>query len=358
MKKLFQSLLALIATATDRALARQVQYLKAENEILRSKLPKQVPVTPKERQRLLKYGKPLGKAIKALISIVSPRTFLRRLQADKADGAKPARAAQPAKSGRPRTPDEIRDLVLKLARENSWGYTRILGELKKLGVRKICRSTVVNILKSEGLDPGPKRGEGTWDDFIKRHAKTMWACDFFSKKVFTMRGMVEIFVLFFINVTTRCVHIAGMTANPDRQWMAQQARNTAMFFAEQADKPRYLLRDNDGKFVPEFDQILEAEGVEVKPITPLSPNLNAVAERFVMSVKSEALDYFLVFGEEHLRYILTSYLDWYHTCRPHQGVGNVSLRVAVPPADSGEPLGEVVCEESLGGLLKHYRRAA
>jgi putative transposase len=354
MRKLYQALLTLLATATDRQLARQVQYLKAENEILRSKLPRRVPVTPKERQRLLKLGKSLGKAIRGLISIVSPRTFLRWLNGDKQQ----AKAAKPAKPvGRPRTPEEIRDLVLKLARENSWGYTRILGELKKLGVT-VCRSTVVNILKAEDLDPGPKRGEGTWDEFLKRHAQTLWSCDFFSKKVFTMRGLVEVFVLFFIQVGTRCVHIAGMTANPDRQWMMQQARNTAMFFAEQADKPRYLLLDNDGKFVPEFDRILEAEGVQVKPITPCSPNLNATAERFVQSVKSEALDHFLIFGEKHLHYILTAYARYYHELRPHQGLGNVPPRATLPAPDTGEPVGEVVCEEFLGGLLKHYSRRA
>src|SRR5581483_8936074 len=197
MEAVFQSLLLLIARATDRELARQVQYLKAENDILRSKLPRRINVTPKERQRLLKFGKPLGTAIKDLISIVSPRTFLRWLQGEEEATKKGTRPPRP---GRPRTPEEVRELVLKLARENGWGYTRILGELKKLGARKICRSTVVNILKEAGLDPGPKRGEGTWDEFLKRHAETLWACDFFSKRVWTAGGFVEMFVLFFIHL--------------------------------------------------------------------------------------------------------------------------------------------------------------
>jgi len=116
---------------------------------------------------------------------VSPRTFLRWLNAE---GRQHARRASPTRSGRPRTAEAIRELVLRLACENDWGYTRILGELKKLGVRKISRSTVVNILREAGLDPGPKRGEDTWDDFIKRHAATLWSCDFFTKRVWTMRG--------------------------------------------------------------------------------------------------------------------------------------------------------------------------
>src|SRR5262249_4185723 len=152
MKKVFQALLLMLATTTDRALARQVQYLKAENDILRSKLPKRITVTPKERQRRLKIGKAPGSGIRCLISIVAPRTFLRWLQGEKAQEGKqkPTKAAQP---GRPRTKEEIRQLVLKLARENAWGYTRILGELKKLGVPKISRSTVVNILKAAELEP-------------------------------------------------------------------------------------------------------------------------------------------------------------------------------------------------------------
>ena len=168
-------------------------------------------------------------------------------------------------------------------------------------VRKICRSTVVNILREAGLDPGPKHGEDTWDAFITRHAATLWSCDFFTKRIWTLRGVVEIHVLFFLNVQTRRVHIAGLTTHPDRAWVAQQARNTAMFFAEQEVKPALLLRDNDGKFGPEFDAVFAAEGVEVKRITPASPNLNARAERWVQTVKRELLDRFVVFGEAHLR---------------------------------------------------------
>src|SRR5262249_31362833 len=167
---------------------------------------RQVRVTEGERRRLVSLGKKLGTAIKELISIVTPRTFARWLKADK----QPA-ATRPARPGRPRTPEAVRDLVLKLAWETGWGYTRILGELKKLGVRKICRSTVINILRAAGLDPGPKRGEDSWGAFIKRHAATMWACDFFTRPVWTLRGVVDVFVLFFIHVGTRRVYVSGMT---------------------------------------------------------------------------------------------------------------------------------------------------
>jgi putative transposase len=305
----FQSFFVMRAAATDRELARLVQYLKAENRILRDKLPERITVTAQERQRLLKYGKPLGKAIRDVITIVSPRTFARWLN-DETPRVKHAKRSRP---GRPRTPDDIRALVLRLARENAWGYTRILGELKKLGIGKISRSTVIKILKDNGLEPGPRRGEGTWDDFLQRHAATLWSCDFFSKKVWTLSGLVEVFVLFFIQVGSRRVHLAGMTTNPDHAWMVQQARNMAMIFDQERDQPKYLLRDRDSKFVQEFDAILTSEGIAVTPIGVRAPNQNAVAERFVQSVKHECLDHFVVFGEAHLRHILSEFLVYYYS---------------------------------------------
>jgi putative transposase len=180
---------------------------------------------------------------------VSPHTFLRWLKAEEPAGdARKRKAPSNRKPGRPPTPEEVRELILRLARENDWGYSRILGELKKLGVR-VGRTTIRQVLRENGLDPGPKRGEA-WDEFIRSHAETLWACDFFSAKVWSLHGLVEIFVLFFINVSTRRVHIAGMTANPDRVWMQQQARNAALYFAEQPVPARCLLRDNDGKLTP------------------------------------------------------------------------------------------------------------
>jgi putative transposase len=329
-----------------------VQYLKAENRVLRGKLPKRVEVTPREKETLLKYGKPLGGKIKELIGIVAPRTFARWVNAEKTIFRRPS-----TQKGRPRTPEEVEQMVLRLASENNWGYTRILGELRKLGVHKICRSTVVNILKRHGLDPRPWHGEETWDEFVRRHAQTIWACDFFSKNVWTMRGRVEVYVLFFIHLGSRRMFLAGVSPNPDRAWVQHQAQNFALHAAEQAVKPAMLLRDNDHKFGPEFDAVLKAEGVDVRRVGPLAPNLNAVAERFVQCVKVECLDRFLVFGEGHLRHLLHEFLVHYHKCRPHQGIGNVTP--AEPPPDPS-PLDprEVVCQERLGGLLKHYSRRA
>ena len=354
----FDPLLMILASATDKELARMVEYLKEENRILRSKLPKRIDVTPGERSRLVKLGQKLGTQLRGIIGIVSYRTFLRWVNGESQSKGKFK------KRGRRRKPDEIRELIVRLARENNWGYTRILGELKKLGIHKISRNTVKNILREAGLDPGPTRGKGTWDEFIKIHASTLWACDFFTKSVWTLMGKVEIYVLFFIHVESRRVQIAGMTAHPDRDWMKQQARNISMFFAEQPIQPKYLLRDHDTKFVAEFDAILESDGITVKPVGPRAPNMNAHAERWVQTVKDECLNNVIVFGEDHLRYILKEYLTHYHEERPHQSLDNRPLN-APEESDSDKPVilpfpkrDEVVCHERLGGLLRHYTRRA
>lgn len=267
MKALFHRFLLLLAQATDKELARMLQFLKVENEILRSKLPKRVPLEDKDKRRLLKFGKPLGKAIKDLITIVSPKTFLRWVNKEKPKANKVATR----KPGRPKTNVNLRELILCIALETGFGFTRILGELNKLGLGKVCRTTVFNILHENGFETGPDRSERSWDDFIKRHATTLWACDFFSKKVWTMKGRIDLFVFFFIHIESRRVLVAGITAHPDRTWMVQQARNLTMFFADQRVKPGFLIRDYDSKFVPEFDEILEAEGIEVIKVGPKAP---------------------------------------------------------------------------------------
>ena len=240
------------------------------------------------------------------------------------------------------------------------GYRRILGELKKLRI-KVSRSTIARVLQESGFDSGPKRGEGTWHEFVQRHIKTLWATDFFTKKVWTPRGVVEYYILFFLHVATRRVYLAGMTPNPDSAWMAQQARNVCMHFAEQGEfMPTQIIRDRDSKFTEEFCSIVESEGVEFKVIPPRSPNMNPHAEAWVQRVKRECLDWFIVFGEAHLRHILSNWLEYYHRFRPHQGLGNEVLTMPAQPPTSEDVLApdDVVCHEWLGGLLKHFERKA
>lgn len=354
MGRLFQPLLVYLSVATDRELARQIQFLKEENRILRDRLPKRITVTPQERRRLLKYGRGLGKAIRELITIVTPRTFARWLSGEMKTSAKPAR-----RPGRPKTPEEIRDLILRIAGETGWGTARILGELTKLGVR-VARSTISAILLEHGFDPGPKRGEGTWSEFIARHAETLWATDFFSKKVWTACGLVDVFVLFFIHIGTRRVNVAGMTTNPDGEWMAQQAWNMSMVFAEEKITLKYLIMDMDTKFTAKYRAILESDGIEVVRVGPRKPNLNAHAERFVQSCKVECLDHFVCFGVDHLRHIVSRYVSFYNWHRPHQGRSNRTLPVAAGDEPDVIPFrgGRIACQSDLGGLLKHYFRQA
>lgn len=346
--RFFHPLIVMLASLTRSQLARQIQYLKAENEILRSRLSKRVTVTPAERRRLVRLGKGIGPALKHLMTVVSYRTFIRWMA-----GNKSGRRA--ARRGRPRTEEEIRQIVIRLAEENGWGYTRILGELKKLGVRKIARSTVINILKEHGLDPGPQRGEGSWDEFLKIHAKTLWACDFLSKKVWTLWGLKDVFILFFVHVGTRRVFVPGMTQHPDTEWMAQQARNSSIHLAEQSQEASYLIHDRDTKFTAHFDAIVEATGATVKKSTVRSPNLNAFAERWAQSVQVECLNHFVVVGACHLEYLISEYVDYYNRQRPHQGLGNQLL---TPTDENAAHGGPILCQERLGGLLKHYYRQA
>ena len=167
MPRLLQPLWMVILQYSEKQLAQIIEYLREENKILRGKLPKRITLTDREKARLVQYGKKLGSGIRSVVTIVSPRTFLRWVKNETDAGSKKEPNRKP---GRPKTDIEVRDLILKIARETGWGFTRILGELKKLGVR-VSRTTVLNILTEAGIDPGPKRCEGTWSDYLERHTK-------------------------------------------------------------------------------------------------------------------------------------------------------------------------------------------
>jgi putative transposase len=354
MPRLLEPLWLVLISYAEKQLAQMIEYLREENRNLQGKLPKRLTLTARERNRLIKYGSMLGPAINSLITIVSHRTFMRWMNELKG----PAKAGKPKRnSGRPRTESEIRDLILRFPRENSWGYSRILGELKKLGVQSVCRSMVVNILKETGFDPSPKRGKGTWWEFLERHQKTLWASDFLSVKSLTTNGFVDLFVLFFIHPGTRRVIVSGITANPNSAWMKQQARNVTGEIRDLGFLvSEVLIIDHDTKYTREFDAIFESEGTEVKRVGPIAPNLNAYAERFAQTLRVECLDHFVVCGEKHLRFLVTEFLEHYHDERPHQSLDNV------PPCRPSEKIlpfektHPVHRTERLGGFLKHYSR--
>jgi putative transposase len=350
MRTLFTSLFALLANATHRELARQVRYLKAENRILRDKLPKRITITPAERRRLIRFGKPLGTAIRELITIVSPRTFSRWLMDEK-------RQRKPARAGRKPFFD-LRDLIIKIASETGWGYSRVLGEIKKLTRRKCSRQFVVNVMREHGFDPGPKRGEKTWDEFLKMHAETLWQCDFFSKRVLTLCGVREFFVLAFIHVGTRRVFVTPATANPTEEWCQTRAAEFVRYAQCSGLPVDRVYHDRDGKYGQAFDLELARHGVKGVRIAPRAPNLQAFIERWIQSIDVECLDHFIVLGEKHLNYLVAEYVRHFLIERPHQGVGNELLLESPAPSEDVPRRSDVRCERSLGGLLKHYHRAA
>lgn len=363
MANIYRSLLLVIAGATQRELARQIKYLKVENEILRSRLPGHVFVTPKERNRLIKFAARLSrKVLQQLVTIVHPETVLRWVREERRSRTKEPRP----KRGPRRKPEELRRLIRKLARENDWGYTRIMGELKKLGIKPPSRNTVKNILKESGLDPGPKRGEGTWDEFLKRHAVSLWQCDFFSRRVLTWKGFRQVFVLAFLHVQSRRVILSPATFQPTAAWVEAQAETFIQRARAAGLRVKRLMRDRDSKFSPAFDAAVERKRVRILQSQFLSANMNAYVERFVQSIKQECLDHFIVFGVRHMDYLCGQYLEYYHEERPHQGRENELLvrpDCRRQPRRSAETDGlpllhEIKCTARLGGLLKSYSRKA
>jgi putative transposase len=221
----------------------------------------------------------------------------------------------------------------------------------------ISDQTVGNILKRRALPPAPEhKTTTTWNEFIRTHRDVLVATDFFTTEVWTLGGFVTYYILFFIHLGSRQVHVAGVTPHPNAQWMMQVARNVTMAEWGFLAPGQYLIHDRDGKFCPAFQQIIDEAGVTRVPLPPRSPNLNAYAERWVRSVQEECLARLILFGERSVWHALSEFTAHYHQERPHQGKGNVVLM----PSRDQDPAraSPVQCRERLGGLLKYYHRDA
>jgi putative transposase len=352
----WKTLLAYITGTVDQELLLHNEYLVTENRILHNQIKGRVHLSDGERKALAEIGKKLGKqALQEVANIVKPDTILawhRRLVAQKFDGSQQRKAL-----GRPPVGQELEALVVRIARENpSWGYDRLVGALANLGYT-LSDQTVGNILKRHGLLPAPERKKTTtWHVFISTHMDVLVATDFFTTEVWTKAGLVTYYVLFFIHVASRRVHVAGVTPHPNEPWMVQMARNVTMEEWGFLTPGQYLIHDRDGKYCSAFQQLMDDAGIKRVVLPPRSPNLNAHAERWVRSVKEECLSQLILFGEKALWHALTEYGTHYHHERNHQGKGNVLL---FPSSSQGcEGDSPIQCRERLGGLLKYYHREA
>jgi transposase InsO family protein len=251
---------------------------------------------------------------------------------------------------------EISDLIVRIALENpKWGYTRIQGALANLR-HKVGRGTVANVLKANGIEPGPERGKHTrWSTFLKAHWKIFAASDFFTIEVWTGRGLVTHYVLFVISLADRLVQVLGVTARPDEAWIMQIGRNLVDAETGVLRGKRYLIIDRDGKYTEQFRRLVSESGYKVIRLPPMSPNRNAYAERFVRSIKDECLNRMIFIGQASLRQAIADYVVHYHAERNHQGLENRLIR---PEPSRGRSDGAVHRRPRLEGMLNYYYRAA
>ena len=255
------------------------------------------------------------------------------------------------KGGKPLIDQELESLILRLAKENPrWGYGKIEGELLKLGF-KVSQTTIQKTLRRYHILPAPVRG-GTigWRHLMSHYKQQILATDFFTVETIKLRTL---YVLFFIELGTRRVHISGITSNPDGAWTAQQARQLVWEMEDRKNEFHFLIHDNDTKFTDKFDAVFRSEDMRVIRTPYQAPNANAFAERWVRTVREECLDHILVLNEAHLRNVLREYVeDYYNSARPHQGIGQGI------PWPRGQPVGSGAVQKRkvLGGIINDYYR--
>jgi putative transposase len=348
-----QFLIVMLAGWMNRQQQEVITYRLAENHVLREQLGgKTLRFTDAQRFRLARVAHPIGhRRLREIGTIVTPDTLIRwyrELVARKYDAGKKRRP------GRPRIAGEIQGLILEMVSDNpGWGYTRIRGALENLGYN-VGRNTIKQILLENGFDPAGFRGT-TWSTFLRAHWGAVAATDLFAVEVATWRGLVRYFVIFVIDLKTRRVEISGIARSPDGAWMSRIARNLTDFEDGFLRGARLLVHDRDPLFTKQFRCTLMESGVRPVKLPSCSPNLNAYAERFVRSIKSECLNQIIPLGERHLRRAVREYAEHYHPERNHQGLGN---RLIDPDPDLAIRESAVACRKRLGGVLCYYERAA
>jgi putative transposase len=255
------------------------------------------------------------------------------------------------KAGRPPLGRSLRELILRLARENPhWGYKRIVGELKGLGIG-VSPTSVRKVLLDAGLRPAPERTRSSWQGFLRAQAASVLACDFLTVETAFLQ---RIYVLFFISLATRRIEHVACSSNPDGRWVAQQARNLVMQLGD--EQPfRFLIHDRDAKFSHTFDEVFRSEGMRVIRTPVQAPNANAHAERWVRTLRADCLDRILILGRRQLEHVLRIYRRHYNEHRPHRAIGLV-------PPNGREPARPNATDhlhrrDLLGGLIHEYEAA-
>ena len=328
-----------------------IEFLREENRVLKAQLQgRRLRLNDDDRRRLAVVGQRLGRRLLAEVAtIVTPDTILRwhrTLIARKWTYARP-------RLGRPGVQAEIRGLVVRMATDNpSWGYTRIQGALKNLGHR-VARSTIAKILKEEGIPPSRERPM-TWHTFLRAHWHALFAADFFTTEVWTVRGLVTYYTVFVIELNSRRVHVLGSTPHPNEAFVVQTMRHLADDVDGVLAGNHMLICDRDRKWSAAVERFLATAGVRMIRTPFLAPNCNAHAERFVRSIKEECLARIIPLGERHLRRTLAEFVAHYHRERNHQGLGNELI--VRPPRQRAS--GPVRRRQRVGGLLSYYYQAA
>jgi len=260
--------------------------------------------------------------------------------------------------GRPPIAEEVRELVLRLARENgSWGYVRIAGELRKLGIG-VSATLARNILRAAGVPPAPERDRLTWRSFSRQHAPTTLACDFLTVDTVLLR---RLYILVVICIGSRRIEYVACTSNPDGDWMLQQARNLLLDLDDRRSRRRFLIHDRDAKFSRAFDAVFGSSGIRVIRTLVRAPNANAHVERWVGSVRRECLDRLLVFNRRQLERILRIYVRHYNERRPHRALALQAPDPPTRPSTRGEPVASATTiqrRDLLGGLIHEYQAVA
>jgi transposase InsO family protein len=343
----FTALLRLLAADKRDHLAREAELLALRHElaVLRRQRP-QPRLKPADRAFFAALARLLPRERRRRL-MVTPQTLLRwHRELIRRKWTQPHRGR-----GRPPVEQRVRQLVLQLARENPrWGYPRIAGELGKLSLT-VSPSTVRRILLAAGLEPAPRRSGLSWQQFLRQQAASILACDFFTVETLTLR---RYYVLFFIELGTRRVHLAGCSTNPTGAWVTQQARNLS--FTDLFDRTRFLIDDRDNKFSAAFDDVFRSEDLAVIHTPIRAPQANAHAERFVRTIRSECLDWLLILGRRHLEHTLRVYLTHYNRERPHR-----ALELKPPEWDDRTctALGAAIERRNiLGGVIHEYHATA